>query len=147
MNNKQYIRFELPFLPPATAKLQAIKQILHDVYRIETTPVDTVDHDGERGLGMGLVSQGEGAHEAFIEMMLADGDDRGYDGCGVLLSCSPRGSGLVYAPYSWTDQVGTTDPQEIARRVQDLDVVSVSNAIVREWTDLGLITAVAGQAA
>lgn len=147
MNNQQYIRFELAFLPPATAKLRAIKQILHDVFRVETTPVDTVDHDDERGLGMGLVSQCEGAHEAFIEMMLTDGGERGYDGCGVLLSCSPRSSGLVYAPYSWTEAVGTTDPQEIVRRVQDLDVVSVSDAIVREWTDLGLIKAMAGHPA
>lgn len=145
MKPKQYMAFEIRFLPPATAKLKAIRQILNDVYRVKTTKIDIVDHDDERGIGFGLKSSGDetdsaNAFEAQVELILKDGDEHGYAGCGVMMTCSSYGSGIVYAPYNYTEQVGTTDPREIARRVLDLDVVAASASIMQEWLRLGVVT-------
>lgn len=145
MKDKEYMRYEIRFLPPATAKLKAIKQILYDVYRVKTTRLDIVDHDDERGIGFGLKSSGDetesaNAFEAQVELLLKDGDVHGYAGCGVMMTCSSYGSGIVYAPYNYTEQVGTTDPREIARRILDLDVVAASASIMQEWLRLGVVT-------
>lgn len=145
MKDKEYMRYKIRFLPPATAKLKAIKQILYDVYRVKTTRLDIVDHDDERGIGFGLKSSGDetesaNAFEAQVELLLKDGDVHGYAGCGVMMTCSSYGSGIVYAPYNYTEQVGTTDPREIARRILDLDVVAASASIMQEWLRLGVVT-------
>jgi hypothetical protein len=145
MKDKEYMRYKIRFLPPATAKLKAIKQILYDVYRVKTTRLDIVDHDDERGIGFGLKSSGDetesaNAFEAQVELLLKDGDVHGYAGCGVMMTCSSYGSGIVYAPYNYTEQVGTTDPREIVRRILDLDVVAASASIMQEWLRLGVVT-------
>ena len=145
MKDKEYTRYEIRFLPPATAKLKAIKQILSDVYRVKTTRLDIVDHDDERGIGFGLKSSGDetesaNAFEAQVELILKDGDEHGYAGCGVMMTCSSYGSGIVYAPYNYTKHVGATDPHEIGRRVLDLDVVAASASIMQEWLRLGVVT-------
>ena len=132
MNNTQYQPFFDTFSPLAMQNLEQLAAVLAQRFDWKLTPIELVDHDAERGFGFAVVDD----PSLYVELLLTDGDDRGFEGLGLLLSCSDRPAGTVWAPGNYTEDVGTLDHEELAQRLNDFDVSSICEAIQQEWVDV-----------
>jgi hypothetical protein len=132
MNNAQYQPYFDTFAPLAKQKLDQLGQLLVSRFGWELTPIEPVDHDVERGFGFAVVDD----PLLFVELLLKDGDEHGYEGVSLMLSCSDRPAGSVWAPGNYTPSVGTLDSGELVRRLSDFDGSSICEAIHQEWVDV-----------
>ena len=107
------------------------------------SPVE-IDHDVERGIGFEIHHGDE--TPIGVDMLLTDGDERGFNtdprrpSCGLLLSViGPGGISLgEWSPYNHTSAVGTTEPQEIERRVGLLvprELAAGIHGRIVDWTN------------
>ncbi|WP_298705695.1 hypothetical protein [Variovorax gossypii] len=155
MDNNEYLFFEKPAAPVMRRTLVAMRDALASLGRV-CTPISKIDHDFERGYGFELehpAAQGP----ICVEFMLTDGDERGYGRaddkpeCGLLLSAlAPDGIFLGdWCPFNYSEQVGTSDPEELVSRVALLEPTSLAAAIdarLSSWADAQLETSEAGEA-
>ncbi len=131
MHNDQYCEFEAVFLPLARGKLAELAaELVNDVAN-GFAPIEVLDQDVQRGLS--ITEWDPAAEPAFIDLILTDGDEYGYEGVGLILNCSVFASGQVWAPGNYTEDVGTLDKDELARRLQSLPVAEVAGHIRQEW--------------
>lgn len=123
MTNDQYKMFEVAAKPAIESAMKLLNAEL-TARSLRCGRVVEVDHDTERGVGFSVhYAELDGA--VHLEMLLTDGDERAFTkeprepACGLLLSViGPDGTFLgEWSPYNYTPDVGTTDPQEIVRRV------------------------------
>lgn len=133
MNNAEYEVFEVPFREAARPLLEQLRQRLTDAGRGPFTEVDIVDKDVDRGLGFDSV---ENPEKEFVELMLHDGAESGYEGVGLSMSCSSYALGQVWAPGNYTTDVGATTVEELIDRLKSLDVGAATESILSEWDDL-----------
>lgn len=136
MNDLQYREYESVFEPLAREKLLQLAQALAGDVPGGFGPVETVDMDNERGLG--LTQTDATGDPLWINLMLTDGDEYGFEGVGLVLTCSVYASGQVWAPANYTPAVGTLDKVELARRVAEMPVADVAERIRQEWSRLSL---------
>lgn len=134
MNNDAYEVLEKPFLEVARPLMEQLRQRLIAMGQGPFTEVDVVDHDVSRGLGFQEVDQSSSQHPLDVELILNDGDELGYEGVGLVLTCSEYLSGQIWAPGNFTPEVGMTDPQAVVERMSTLfDVNAIAQGIVQEW--------------
>lgn len=123
MNNEQYKTFEDAAKP---AMQRAMVSLYGELKRLGlpcAEPTD-IDHDIERGIGF-EIHHPDAEAPIGVEMVLTDGDERAFTAeprqpaCGLLLSVIGPGGIFLgeWSPYNYTSDVGTSDPQEIVRRV------------------------------
>lgn len=136
MNEKQYRTLEEVFEPLARARLSELAIALADEVAAGFTEIGRVDLDHSRGVGFSAADSTNGAH--YVELILTDGDEYGFEGVGLILNCSTFASGQVWAPGNFTEGVGTSDPCELARRLQEMPVADVAGRIRCEWARLSL---------
>lgn len=129
MNPEQYKPFFDAFEPAAKNKLTELAGILSRQYGRVVTDVELIDHDVDQGFGF-MVNNNR---QLFVELMLTDGDEYGFEGVGLILTCSVMGTGQVWAPDNYTPLVGTTDHQVICDRLAAMDVKQVACSIQDEW--------------
>ncbi|WP_371436344.1 hypothetical protein [Polaromonas sp.] len=125
MDNATYDPLFAAFAVPARERLTELAGLLTARFGHEFTPVEEVDHDIERGMCFARKED----PTLFVELMLTDGDERGFEGAGLLMTCSTRLSGLVWVPFNFSEKVGTNDPVEIKRR---LDVLGTEMSVIAE---------------
>jgi hypothetical protein len=142
MNSAQYQPYWKAFECEARPVLERLcLEIMRSHPKMWLSAIDVVDHDVERGLGFRVVWPGSSEAalaDGYVEFMLADGDESGFDGVGVRLECSPMLSGVVYQPYNYTDQVGTRCLEELRRRIQALPISAVAQRVLCEWREFGM---------
>ena len=129
MTDSQYLAFEVAFREAALPRLQALRALLLDNGAADLSEIEGIDHDVSRGLG--FVSQGN--PHRFVELMLEDGGEHGFEGVSVVMNCSISLSGQIWAPFNFTEEVGISDPSGIEQRMALLEVSSVADAIRAEW--------------
>lgn len=135
MTNDQYTTFEAVAKPAMQRAMAALHAELQQLGLACDSPVD-IDHDIERGVGFDI------HHPAAetpigLELMLTDGDERAFTSeprepeCGLLLSVIGPGGVFLgdWCPYNYSNEVGTTDPQEIVRRVRLMTPVDLATSI------------------
>lgn len=132
MNNTQYQPFFDKFTPLAKQNLEQLAALMARRFDWKLTPIEPVDHDVERGFGFAV----EGEPMLFVELLLKDGDEHGYEGVGLMLSCSDRPAGSVWAPGNNTEDVGTLESEELERRLADFDCSTIAESIQQEWLDV-----------
>lgn len=130
MTNDEYLPFEEAFLLAAHPRLVALRAALVDAGIADLVELEVVDHDVSRGLGFQSASK---PNEFFVELMLEDGSEHGFDGVSLVLNCSTMASGQIWAPLNYTSDVGMTDPSEIEGRLEFFDAASLCDAILAEW--------------
>jgi len=131
MHNDQYSEFEAVFLPLARGKLAELAaELVNDVAN-GFAPIEVLDQDVQRGLS--ITEWDPAADPSFIDLILTDGDEYGFEGVGLVLNCSVFASGQVWAPGNYTEDVGTLDKEELARRLLSLPVSQVADQIRQEW--------------
>ncbi|CAN7769871.1 hypothetical protein LJR290_007468 [Variovorax sp. LjRoot290] len=142
MTNDQYTVFEAAAKPSMQQAMAAIYAELQRLGVECDTPSD-IDHDVERGIGIEI--HHPGAECAIgVEFMLTDGDARAFTAeqrepeCGLLLSVIGPGGVFLgdWSPYNYSDEVGTTDPEEIVRRVGLMTPVDLARSIherILDW--------------
>lgn len=142
MNSAQYQPFWKAFESEARPVLERLcLEITRCHPKMWLSAIEVVDHDVERGLGFRVIWPGSNETplaDGYVEFMLADGDECGFDGVGVRLECSPMLSGVVYQPYNYTDQVGSRCLEELRRRVQALPISVVAQRVLCEWREFGM---------
>lgn len=86
MHDSLYSQYEAVFLPLAHAKLAELAAELASETGNGFTPIEVLDLGNERGLTFTeLDSQGKGTEPFFVKLILAEGDERGYEGVGLIL--------------------------------------------------------------
>lgn len=131
MKEAQYREFEAVFQPLARAKLQELVQALQGEVPDGFGPIELLDHDVQRGLI--VCGQGRQEDPPYIELVLTDGDEYGFEGVGLVLNCSLFATGQVWAPGNFSKDVGTLDTKELASRLQAMPVAEVADRIRQEW--------------
>lgn len=135
MDDKEYRVFEAVATPAMLRAMEAVRAELVGLGHVTDQPA-LVDHDVERGIG--LASKHPDRELPFsVELVLADGDERGFGRkggmpeCGLLLSViGPEGESLgEWCPFNFTSQVGTSDPDELVRRLDLLEPSILARAI------------------
>jgi hypothetical protein len=135
VTNDQYTIFEAVAKPAMNQVMVALHAELQRLGHECDTPIE-IDHDIERGVGFDI--QHPAAESPIgVELMLTDGDERAFTSerrepeCGLLLSViGPDGVFLGdWGAFNYSDEVGTTDPQEIVRRVELMTPVDLAWSI------------------
>lgn len=144
MTNDQYKNFEDAAKPAIESAMKLLNAEL-TARGLRCGRVVEIDHDVERGVGFSVhYADLDGA--VHLEMLVTDGDERAFTreprepACGLLLSViGPDGTFLgEWSPYNYTPDVGTTDPQEIVRRVGLMDPRHLAECIhgrIADWTN------------
>ena len=144
MNSNQYKIFEVAARPAIESAMEALNAQLK-ARGFRCGRVVEIDHDTERGMGFSVhYDDLDGA--VHLEMLLTDGDERAFTkelrepACGLLLSViGPDGTFLgEWSPYNYTPDVGTTDPQEVVRRVGLMSPQHLAESIhgrIADWTN------------
>ncbi len=131
MTNDEYLPFEAAFRLAATPRLEILREHLAQAFGKTMGPIEIVDHDVSRGLGFQALDDGE----CFVELMLEDGAEHGFEGVGLNMTCSTLDSGVVWCPGIYTENVGITDPAEIERIFLDaFNARGISSAIATQWS-------------
>ncbi|OUM04472.1 hypothetical protein [Variovorax sp. JS1663] len=144
MNSDQYKIFEVAAKPAIESAMESLNAQLK-VRGLRCGRLVEIDHDVERGVGFS-VHYGDLDGAVNVEMLLTDGDERAFTkeprepACGLLLSViGPDGTFLgEWAPYNYTPDVGTADPQEIVRRVGLMSPPDLAESIhgrIADWTN------------
>lgn len=136
MQEAQYREFEAVFEPLARARLNELSVALAMETRNGFGPIEVLDLDHSRGLCFAEIDAG--GEPAYVELILSDGDEYGFEGVGLILNCSIFASGQVWAPGNFTEDVGTLDKDELARRLQAMPVADVAERIRCEWARIRL---------
>jgi hypothetical protein len=129
MRNEEYEDFERPFREAARPILEAlISKGLGPLSEIEV-----LDFDIDRGLG--FASEDPDKTGLFVHLVLADGEDRGYEGVGLLMTCSIFPNGQIWAPGNYSMQVGAITVDDLIARLGRLanGVQDYAIAVEREW--------------
>jgi hypothetical protein len=131
MNNAEYEKYEAVFRPLAIEIMTQIRAML-TANGFNFHPVEVVDHDVDRGIW--FVETGAQPPRA-VQLMLIDGEELGFEGVGLKLDCSDKSSGVIWKPYNFTEQVGTTDLAELKCRLLSLNecIEDVVTDILAEW--------------
>lgn len=144
MTNDQYKIFEVAAKPAIESAMESLNAQLK-ARGLRCGRVVELEHDVERGAGFSVYYPDlDGA--VHVEMLLTDGDELAFTkesrepACGLLLSViGPDGTFLGdWSPYNYTSDVGTTDPQEIVRRVGLMSVPDLAESIhgrIADWTN------------
>lgn len=144
MNNDQYNTFEVAAKPAIERAMKLLNAEL-TARGLRCGRIGDIDHDVERGIGF-TVQYADLDGAVHLEMLLTDGDERAFTkeprepACGLLLSAiGPDGTFLgEWSPYNYTPDVGTTDPEEIVRRVGLMDPPHLAECIhgrIADWTN------------
>jgi len=133
MRNEEYEVFERPFREAARPILEALRASLISKGLGPLSQIEILDFDIDRGLGFGSEDPDKAGH--FVHLVLADGEDRGYDGVGLLMTCSTYLSGQIWAPGNYSHQVGTTSEAELLARLGRLadGLSDYAITVEREW--------------
>lgn len=140
MDNAQYLPYWNHAEPLMRAKLALLVEKLlgQTEYRLSE-----IYEGGDEEFRLALDIQRDDVTVLGIEFKLLDGDVHGGEtGVGVKLDLCGYG-GLVlggYAPYNYTDDAFTTDLDEMASRINELDVGELAFHILNETlTDTRLL--------
>lgn len=131
MNDAQYTRFEEPFREVARPLMEKLREVLAEMGKGPFTDVAVVDLDVDRGLGF----ESEDDPDIFVQLMLVDGDEHGYDGVGLNMTCSIMAGGQVWCPGNYTSSVGSRTVEELVERLASFDPGEVALAISSHWAD------------
>lgn len=141
MDSERYGVFEFHFREAALPILEELRASLKR-RGFSSSEIEVVDHDVSRGLAFEVSPATNSAAPApmasrYIELTLEDGDVHGYEGVGLVLSCSIYASGQIWAPGNFTAEVGIESPERIADRFMSFDAESIADAAIREWDAVG----------
>lgn len=133
MNDATYAPLYAAFAEPAKNHLVALSDLIRKRFGRELTDVKEIDHDSEKGFCFGA----EDSPDLFVELILTDGDERGFEGVGLLLTCTPLGDGVVWSPFNYSESVGTQTAEGVVERLQLLDGLtsSLAETIQQKWID------------
>lgn len=134
MTNEEYERFEAPFRELAMPVLEELRKVLHESGEFgQMTPVAVVDHDVSRGLGFSA----EDDPELFVDLMLMDGAEYGYEGVGLMMTASTAGGGVIWSPGNFTDEVNILSPDGLKPRFEELAVLNgLSLLAANAWSQV-----------
>lgn len=135
MDNAQYSVFEGVFQKHARPLLERLRQDLLAMGFADLTQVELVDHDFCRGLGFSC----EANPDRYVEFMLEDGHEYGFEGVGLTMSCSIFGTGQVWAPGNYTDSVSIATTEQLIERLASFPQEDMPARIVREWERVQLV--------
>jgi len=135
MTNEEYLPFEVAFQATARPLLEALRQKLTEQGAGPFTEIDVVDKDVSRGLGFDPAGGGSpDEFTPFVELMLEDGGEHGYEGVGLVMNCSIYFSGQVWAPFNYTESVGMSTPEQVVERIlQEFDPSEIAISCLKEW--------------
>lgn len=130
MTNDEYVVFEKPFLELARPLMERLRQTLTDAGTYgEMDLVEVVDKDVARGLSF----QSKEEPDLFVELMLEDGGEHGYEGVGIHMCASIFADGVIWAPGNFSEDVSITETDELARRFADVDSASLALLASQAW--------------
>ncbi|MDZ4130904.1 MAG: hypothetical protein U1E02_43045 [Hydrogenophaga sp.] len=129
MTNDEYLGFEGPFRELAKPLMEQLRKTLSEAGYGEMEPVEVVDKDISRGLGFQSTTQ----PDLFVELMLEDGGEHGYEGVGLYMIASIWGDGVVWSPGNYTEDVAITSVEELRQRFDEVDVGSIALLSMRAW--------------
>lgn len=133
MRNEEYEDFERPFREAARPILEALREALISKGLGPLSEIEVLDFDIDRGLGFASEDPDKTGH--FVHLVLADGEDRGYEGVGLLMTCSIFPNGQIWAPGNYSMQVGAITVDDLIARLGRLanGVQDYAIAVEREW--------------
>ncbi|MDO9099706.1 MAG: hypothetical protein Q7V53_03030 [Caldisericota bacterium] len=131
MNNDQYTAFETPFRATARPLIERLRELLTEMGHGPFNDVAVVDLDVDRGLGFEAVDD----PEQYVQLMLLDGDEYGYEGVALNMTCSIVPGGQVWAPGNFTSSVGMTTVEALLERLATFEPGEAALAISSHWAD------------
>ena len=138
MNDARYSVFYKAFAAHANVQLAAVAELIKNRFGRELTEIRELDFDTEKGFGFGV----EGEPELFVELILTDGEERGFDGVGLRLTCSPGLNGFI---FDYVPEPGPSLEQlnfklsELSASTQNKS--SIAETIQQKWIDIEVDTA------
>lgn len=129
MSPTQYIALVTALSAQAREKLAELAAVLQSVHGRQVGLVDYLEQDDEAGWTMSVRGNGQ----LYVELLVASGPSRGFEGAGLVLSCSWQPSGTLWTPGNFSGSVGAPDAQALAERLAQMDVAGVAAAIESEW--------------
>lgn len=133
MTDQEYRACESSFRNAAERWLEQLKGQLVAMGWGPFSATRVVDYDLDLGLEFSDVSD----NGIFVSLRLVDGDQHDFSGLALSVDCSVFYSGVVWgfgAPGERAEaRAGMTLPAEVARRVEEIPLREVSEAIVMEW--------------
>lgn len=129
MTNDEYLVFENPFRELAMPLLEQLRKTLIEAGYGDLDPVEVVDKDISRGLGF----QSPTEPDLFVELMLEDGGEHGYEGVGLNMLASIWGDGVVWSPGNYTEDVSITAMDELKRRFDEFDLGAITLLAMQAW--------------
>ncbi len=131
MTDQEYVVFEGPFRERAGPILRSLADKLTQA-GYGPMQMILIDLDTDRGMGFEPVN---GPAESTVQLMLLDLEAEGLEGVGLRLECSIWGTGVVWAPGNYTEDVSITTVDALLERLDQLDglLPDVCMRISQEW--------------
>lgn len=130
MTNDEYVVFEKPFRELAMPLMERLRQTLIEAGSFgDMDPVDVVDKDISRGLGF----QSKDVPDFFVDLMLEDGAEHGYEGVGLIMSASIWSDGVVWSPGNYTEDVSITSDEGLKQRFDEVDFSALVLLTMNAW--------------
>lgn len=136
MNDARYSVFYDDFAVQAKAYLKGLSELVKRRFGRELTEISEMYFDKEKGFGFGVAV----APELFVTLILTDGEVRGFDGIGLLMTCSPRLDGVLseYVPGTISTFGDDFRLAEIKKAfgMLGMDMSTTAERIQQNWLDI-----------